>query len=208
VLSTLHTNDAPSAATRLSDMGAAPYLVAAGLIGVLAQRLARRLCEHCRIERPADELELRTLGLPTQPVPVWEPGGCGQCDGSGFRGRLGIFELLPVTPRVRELLLKRAPADAIRDAARSTGMATLGHDAWRKVQQGLTTLEEVRPLLSLLADEAPLCPGCGCSVRFNFRVCPTCGRTLRRKCPCGVSLEEAWRRCPGCGAPAHAALTG
>jgi type IV pilus assembly protein PilB len=199
VLSTLHTNDAPTAATRLAEMGAAPYLVAAGLIGVLAQRLARRLCEHCRVRRTAESDELEALGLPAQPVTLYEPGGCGRCEGSGYRGRLGIFELLTVTGSVRDRILRRAPTDAIREAGRTAGLLTLGQDAWLKARAGLTGLEEVRPLLSLLADEAALCPRCSQSVRAAHRFCPGCGFGLRRRCSCGAALEEGWQWCPRCG---------
>ena len=202
VLSTLHTNDAPSAATRLAEMGAAPYLVAAGLIGVLAQRLARRLCPRCRLAADVPPERLRALGLPPVPLTLAEPGGCSACDGTGYRGRVGIFELLAVDARIRPLILKRAPAHAIRDAARRNGLRTLGQDAWEKVRAGHTTLEEVTPLLALMAEEVPLCAGCGGEVRAGFRVCPACGHALRRRCACGGSLETGWRRCPSCGAPA------
>lgn len=200
VLSTVHTNDAPTAATRLAEMGAPQYLVAAGLIGIVAQRLARRLCEHCRIERLADPRELDAVGLPPRPITLYEPGGCTRCDGTGYRGRVGLFELLAVTGRVREMILRRKPADAIRDAARADGYASLGHDAWCKVQAGATSLDEVRPLLSLLADETSSCPDCGEPTRVPHRFCTACGRALRSNCPCGVSLEAHWRNCPRCGA--------
>ena len=203
VLSTLHTNDAPTAATRLAEMGAPPYLVAAGLIGVLAQRLARRLCEHCRVRRAADPEELRALGLPPHTVTLHDAGGCGRCDGQGYRGRVGIFELLPVTTRVRELILRRAPADAIRDAGRGAGMLTLGQDAWQKVRAGHTSLEEVRPLLSLLADEVTSCASCSEPVRAGHRVCPACGVQLRKRCSCGAPLEDRWKHCARCGRAAQ-----
>jgi type IV pilus assembly protein PilB len=202
VLSTLHTNDAPAAATRLAEMGAAPYLVAGGLIGVLAQRLARRLCDRCRRPGPADPARLAALGLPVVPVTIAEAVGCAACDGAGYRGRTGIYELLAVDARVRALILKRAPAHTIREAARRQGLRTLGQGAWERVRAGITTLDEVAPLLGLLADETPLCPGCGGDVRASFRMCPACGHHLRRRCGCGAPLEEQWCRCPACGATA------
>lgn len=204
VLSTLHTNDAPGAVARLCEMGAPRYLIAGALIGVLAQRLARRLCPHCKVERDTDPEELRALGLPATPVRLHEPRGCERCHGTGFHGRVGIFELLVVDARIRELILRDAGADAIREAARAAGMRTLGHDAWRKLVQGLTSLDEVRPLLSLLADEAPSCPVCGHGIQTWFDHCPDCGHTLRRRCECGQALEEGWRRCPACGVEAGA----
>ncbi|HEX6939834.1 MAG TPA: ATPase, T2SS/T4P/T4SS family [Longimicrobiales bacterium] len=205
VLSTLHTNDAPGAVARLVEMGTPRYLVAGALIGVLAQRLARRLCTHCREPREAAGDELRRLGLPGRPTTVYDARGCTRCDGTGYHGRVGIFELLVVDARIRRLVLRRAPADAIRDAARAGGMTPLGGDAWNKVRAGLTSLDEVRPLLSLLADEAPVCPGCGASIRHDFLVCPGCGLTLRSRCACGTPLEDGWRHCPVCAAAANGA---
>ncbi|HEX7091701.1 MAG TPA: ATPase, T2SS/T4P/T4SS family [Longimicrobiales bacterium] len=201
VLSTLHTNDAPGAIARLAEMGAPAYLVAGGLIGVLAQRLARRLCPHCREPYDADAAELAELGLPARPVRLHRPRGCAQCEGTGYRGRIGIHELLVVDARIRELILRRAAADLIRDAARAAGMETLGQDAWNKVRAGLTSLAEVRPLLTLLADEAPLCPACGHPLAAGFLHCAGCGRPLRPRCRCGATLEAGWRCCPACGAP-------
>ncbi|HEY8484563.1 MAG TPA: ATPase, T2SS/T4P/T4SS family [Longimicrobiales bacterium] len=199
VLSTLHTNDAPGAVARLVEMGAPPYLVAGALIGVLAQRLARRLCPDCRVPCDPDPDRLRALGLP--PHTLYAPRGCPRCDGQGYRGRTGIFELLVVDGRIRELILRRASADAIRDAARDAGMEPMSHDAWRKLRDGTTSLEEVEPLLTLLADEAPLCPECGAGLRASYVACPGCGRRLRDRCACGATLENDWRCCAYCGAP-------
>ena len=125
VLSTLHTNDAPSAVTRLFDMGAQPYLVAASLVGIIAQRLVRRVCAACR------------------------GNGCGDCDGVGFKGRVGVYEVMPVSPEIRALINRRAGADVIRNSASDNGMASLGLDAERKVTAGLTTAAEAAPLLLL-----------------------------------------------------------
>ena len=199
VLATLHTNDAPGAVARLLEMGAPPYLVAGTLIGVLAQRLARRLCPQCRVPRTAPPHELRDLGLPARATTVYEPGGCARCDGTGYHGRIGIFELLPVDAAIRERILARVGSDAVRDAARAAGMRTLGEDAWGKVRAGITSLDEVRPLLALLADEARLCSRCGAPVQASFAHCTGCGRRLFPRCACGTALEPGWRYCHGCG---------
>jgi type IV pilus assembly protein PilB len=204
VLSTVHTNDAPSAASRLMEMGAPAYLIAAGLIGILAQRLARRLCEHCALRRPARPDEVRFLGAAATNLTLFAANGCSRCDSTGYRGRIGIFEFLSVDARVRRLLTKRAPADVIRETARAQGMRTLGQDAWDKVRAGLTTLEEVRPLLGALAEDSPSCARCGDAIRPNFRICPSCGARLRSICACGVALESRWRQCPQCGTPTGA----
>jgi hypothetical protein len=113
---------------------------------------------------------------------------------------VGIYELLVVDTRIRELIMKRASTDAIRDAARAGGMRTLGHDAWEKVREGVTTMEEVRPFIALLEEEAPVCPGCGTGVRGDFAACTGCGRVLRERCACGRWFEEGWECCAGCGA--------
>lgn len=202
VLSTLHTNDASSAPARLYEMGAPPYLVAGGLIGVLAQRLARRLCVHCRAQHTAGPDELGALGLPHRPAQVFAPVGCARCDGTGFHGRVGVFELLAVSPRMRERIVRRAPADALREVARTDGMIPLSTDAWAKVQAGMTSIREVAPLLALGAADSTLCPGCTTPVRTAFDVCPACGAPLRRRCVCGRRLDDTWQFCPACAATA------
>jgi general secretion pathway protein E len=146
VFSTLHTNDAAGAISRLLEMGVQDYLLSSSLLGVLAQRLVRRLCPHCRSEVPfnemhglAAELELRDHTLQS----VWEAVGCDACSGTGYLGRVGIFELLPVTSEICKVLVQRADAGAIRSLAVQMGMRLLRDDGWDKVRQGVTTLAEV-----------------------------------------------------------------
>jgi type IV pilus assembly protein PilB len=182
VLSTLHTNDAPSTVTRLIEMGAAPYLIAGGLIGIVAQRLARRLCTSC--------------GGAT---------GCARCD-NGYRGRVGIYEVLTLDSRIRQLIVRRAPAHALREAARNAGMISLAQDARAKVDAGLTSTAEVQPLLALLDDDAPSCIRCGTPLHSGYVACPGCGTPLRRRCACGASLDLAWRCCPSCGKAVQVSL--
>ena len=198
VLSTLHTNDAASAPARLYEMGAPPYLVAAGLIGVLAQRLARRLCAYCRAQRLMRARDLAALGLPPRDAQVFVPIGCARCDGTGYRGRVGIFELLTVTPRMRQRIVRRAPADSLGELARAEGLVRMGDDAWTKVLQGVTTITEVAPLLALREVDTPVCPKCAAPARANFNACTSCGEVLRRRCRCGVRIDEGWRFCPAC----------
>ncbi|MEX1182556.1 MAG: ATPase, T2SS/T4P/T4SS family [Gemmatimonadota bacterium] len=201
VLSTLHTNDAASAPARLYEMGAPPYLVAGGLIGVLAQRLARRLCVHCRAQRVARASELGALGLPSRDAQVFAPVGCARCEGTGYRGRTGVFELLVVSHRIRNRIVRRAPADALSETARAEGLLPMGHDAWHKVLSGVTTLEEVAPLFALGSLDTALCPGCNAPTRSAFDACPACGMRLRRRCPCGARLDDGWLHCAACAAP-------
>jgi type IV pilus assembly protein PilB len=202
VLSTLHTNDASSAPARLYEMGAPAYLVAGGLIGVLAQRLARRLCVHCRAQRLARSAELSALGLPARDTQVFAAVGCRRCDGTGYRGRVGIYELLVVSHRIRDRIIRRAPADAVSAAARAEGLIPLGHDAWEKVRAGVTTLSEVAPLFALGALDTALCPECAAPTRSSFNACPACGNRLRRRCGCGARLDDDWSWCPACAAAA------
>jgi type II secretory ATPase GspE/PulE/Tfp pilus assembly ATPase PilB-like protein len=201
VLSTVHTNDAPSAATRLIDMGAPAWLIAAGLIGVLAQRLARRLCDHCAHERVVPAAELAALGLPARDTVVREARGCHRCEGSGYRGRVGIMEMMVVDTKVRDQIARAASAESIREAARDGGCASLANDAWRKVSAGLTSIAEVRPILALAAEGGlGECGSCGASVRPAFRACPGCGSRLRSTCACGAVVVTGWRYCTHCAA--------
>jgi type II secretory ATPase GspE/PulE/Tfp pilus assembly ATPase PilB-like protein len=144
VFSTLHTNDAPGALTRLVDMGVEPYLVASSLEAVLAQRLVRVLCKACKQEdqSPAAQAFKAQVGIPAN-VKVYRSVGCRDCRQTGFRGRHAIFEWMDSDNEIRELILKHASSDVVRDAARRGGMRTLAEDGWRLVRQGITTVEEV-----------------------------------------------------------------
>ena len=146
VLSTLHTNDAPSAITRLTEMGVEPFVVASSITAVLAQRLARRLCEHCRepYEPTADELE--KAGFDAGTAQLWRPGSCERCT-RGYRGRVGVFQLLLMTEEVRRLAARDVAADEIEAAGKAAGMRTLWEDGVDKVLAGLTTLDELRRIL-------------------------------------------------------------
>jgi type II secretory ATPase GspE/PulE/Tfp pilus assembly ATPase PilB-like protein len=198
VLSTLHTNDAASAPARLYEMGAPPYLVAGGLVGVLAQRLARRLCGHCRAQRVMRAAQLAAFGVAARDTQVFVPVGCERCDGTGYRGRIGIFELLSVSPALRQKILRRAAPDALRAHAQTEGLVLMGADAWVKVQAGLTTLAEVAPLLLTAADAVAVCPSCNTVARAPFLACTHCGARLRARCRCGRNLERDWHFCPAC----------
>jgi type IV pilus assembly protein PilB len=146
VLSTLHTNDAPSAVTRMVDMGVEPFLIAASVIGVLAQRLGRRICPNCKepYKPPADALRRVGFKLDDVDSVVFYRGrGCEQCRHSGYRTRLGIFELMMLNEEIQDLIVKRAPLSEVRNAALASGMKTLKMDGFQKVLEGLTTVEEV-----------------------------------------------------------------
>ncbi len=147
VFSTLHTNDAPSAITRLIDMGIKPFLVASSIQAIMAQRLIRIICEECKTEDPnPDSRVLKMLGFTPEELEgrmIWKGVGCKRCAGTGYRGRKGIFEMLVMNSELRELAFNRAPANQLRRAARASGMRSLLEDGKLKILRGLTTPAEL-----------------------------------------------------------------
>lgn len=142
VLSTLHTNDAPSAVTRLVDMGIEPFLVASSLIGVLAQRLVRVICPKCKSSYNPSAVLLKEMGLGPDTV-LFKGKGCNHCKNTGYRGRLAIFQFMAMTSEIRDLVIKSSSADQIQKEARKTGMMSLREDGLNKAREGFTTIEEV-----------------------------------------------------------------
>lgn len=147
VLSTLHTNDAPSAVARMTDMGLEPYLISATVIGVLAQRLGRRNCSHCAEPYEVKQSELRRFGFevtdPEATVTLYRGRGCEDCRFTGFRGRIGVYELMRMNAEIAELVVRRAPLADIKAAAKANGMHELREDGLLKILAGTTTPEEV-----------------------------------------------------------------
>jgi type IV pilus assembly protein PilB len=144
VLSTLHTNDAPSAITRLVEMGIEPFLVASAIDCVVAQRLARTLCAHCKKRTLIAAEVLRDHGFPAEfPIEAYEPGGCTRCGGMGYRGRIGLYEVMVMNEEIRSLALQRASADQLGAAAVRGGMRRLREDGLDKVKHGLTSVAEI-----------------------------------------------------------------
>ena len=144
VMSTVHTNDAPGAVTRLVDMGVEPFLVASSLIGVLAQRLVRTICPKCPEDYEPTPEELRGIGLDPSKVKTLRRGrGCSHCQQSGYRGRLGIYELMLIDDEIRKLILKNVDSGSLKARAKEKGMRTLLEDGADKVLAGITTCEEI-----------------------------------------------------------------
>ncbi|MEA1927652.1 MAG: ATPase, T2SS/T4P/T4SS family, partial [Candidatus Auribacterota bacterium] len=146
VFSTLHTNDAAGAVTRLLDMGVEPYLVSSSVVGIMAQRLVRNICPHCRESYPAREESLREIGLTLDDLPdgkLYRGLGCEKCYQSGYMGRSGIFEILLVDDDIRRMILERTNTGVIKKAALKKGMLTLRMSGAQKVAEGITTIEEV-----------------------------------------------------------------
>jgi type II secretory ATPase GspE/PulE/Tfp pilus assembly ATPase PilB-like protein len=146
VFSTLHTNDAPSAFTRLIDMGIEPFLVASSVEAVMAQRLVRTICPHCLEEQKVEPNYLRRIGFPEEEIGTakfWHGRGCEACRQLGYQGRMGIYELLLLNESLRPLILNRSPASTIAQKAMEQGMRSLRTDGWNKVRECKTTIEEV-----------------------------------------------------------------
>ncbi len=144
VLSTLHTNDAPSAITRLTEMGIEPFLSASALDCVVAQRLVRTLCTHCRKPTTLSRSALEVAGFPSdEDIQAYEPVGCSRCGGSGYKGRRGLYEVMRLSEEIRTLTVERASADAINAVAVEQGMRPLREDGFDRVKQGITSIAEV-----------------------------------------------------------------
>jgi len=155
VLSTLHTNDAPSAVTRLMEVGVAPYLINATLLGVVAQRLVRTLCPHCKKQQAVDERQWRSLTQPWKvpaPKDTYNVEGCLECRNTGYLGRVGLYEILKVTPDLRSLVHENADLSALREQGHKEGMQPLRISGARKIAAGLTTMEEVMRVIPKLPD--------------------------------------------------------
>ncbi len=147
VVSTLHTNSSAGAVGRLIDMGIEPYLLADSIVGIIAQRLVRRLCPSCKREKLADEEELELLGYgenSKEKVTIFEPCGCDQCDNTGFKGRIGVYEILEISPRLKRVISRNSTAEEIKEVAMEEGMHTLRQSATRYVLEGITSVAEMK----------------------------------------------------------------
>ena len=146
VFSTLHTNDSPSAITRLIDLGIEPFLVASSVIAVMAQRLVRQICPHCKTAYEPEDEKLHSIGLKRSDLingVLYHGTGCDECLNTGYLGRIGIFELLVVDDLVRAQIMAKEDANVIKQRAVEKGLITLRMDGARKVVQGMTTIEDV-----------------------------------------------------------------
>ena len=204
VLSTLHTDDAPSTMTRLIDMGMEPYVMASALVGVVAQRLVRRLCASCRRQYTPEGETLRALNISEADAArfaFYRAVGCDDCNQTGYHGRIAIYEVMAVTEKVRRLVAQNAGEDMVREAAIAAGMTTLGEDGLAKVKAGVTTPEELLRVVTEVREMRTLCPGCSGAVAVDFMACPHCGHRLNAGCgKCGRSLQQGWQFCPFCAA--------
>jgi type II secretory ATPase GspE/PulE/Tfp pilus assembly ATPase PilB-like protein/RNA polymerase subunit RPABC4/transcription elongation factor Spt4 len=206
VLSTLHTDDAPSTVTRLMDMNMEPYVIASALVGVIAQRLVRRLCLSCRRQYTPEPDTLRALNITEADASrfvFYRAIGCEECNHTGYRGRIALYEVMRVSEKVRRLVAQRAGEDMVREAASEAGLITLGEDGLAKVKAGITTAEELLRVVTEVREMRTLCPGCGGAVAMDFMACPQCGHRLNASCnKCGRALQTGWQFCPFCASSA------
>ncbi|HXE71333.1 MAG TPA: ATPase, T2SS/T4P/T4SS family, partial [Candidatus Nitrosotenuis sp.] len=200
VLSTLHTNDSCSVPVRLRELGVSPYLITTGLKGVISQRLVRRLCMHCREPYRPDADICKILGLnPRDPATLYRAVGCKVCGGSGYYGRVGVFEILILSEKMKEMIFAGATGAQLAEQAARDGLRDLMEDAALRVIQGVTSLEEVMRVVPL-EERRALCPQCQHRVERYYQTCPFCSFHLwRNLCTtCGKEMEEGWRFCPYC----------
>jgi type IV pilus assembly protein PilB len=213
VLTTLHTNDAVRAITRIVDMGVEPFLVASSLTLVVAQRLVRRVCPDCSAPHKPSAEVLGMLGLTDQELEgsTSRMGrGCTNCAGSGYKGRTGIFEVLPVTAGIRAVLLENPTESALSAVAQAEGVSTLRMSALSAARRGITTYEEVLRVTHVDAVDPSSgrhCHTCTRQVEPEMSFCPWCRAPLaRHSCAsCGERLDGRWQGCPGCGTAVPAA---
>jgi type IV pilus assembly protein PilB len=203
VFSTLHTNDASAAVTRLVDMGVEPFLIASSLTLVVAQRLVRTPCQRCAAPYQPSPRTLQLLGLSDDDIAnahVVRGRGCDQCGQTGYLGRIAIFEVLPVDAALRAVLTARPTESAIRAAARASGVPSLRSDGIARALRGETTLEEVLRVTQVDSASGPRCHSCHRSVEEDMAFCPWCAASVERgSCPgCARRLDPEWRVCPWC----------
>ena len=204
VLSTVHTNDAAGAVTRLIDLGLEPFMVASSLVGVVSVRLVRKLCPRCKEAYETGAASLNRFA-PTRgekgSVTLYRARGCKHCNESGYHGRTGIFEVLDVDDAVRGLVLGNSSDHAIRQAAIEAGMRSIGEDGLKKVLAGDTTLDEVTRAVYLEEQTAKFCPSCGTVLVQEYAYCTKCGEFVGEHCEsCRRRFSPEWAFCPFCGA--------
>ena len=200
VLSTLHTNSAIASITRLLDMGIKSYVIADALVGIIAQRLVRRICPHCKTDDHPSEDLLRALKINNgETINAKKGAGCRKCNNSGYKGRLGIFEIFVVDSEMRRMMRGNASEGELMRSARQTGMTTLLEDALRKINAGLTTCEEVLRVFGPQNTIEITCNTCNRILEERYPYCPYCGALATGMCSnCGKFMYDDWQYCPHC----------
>ncbi len=200
VFTTLHTNDAPGAIMRLQEMEIEPFLIASSTIGVIAQRLLRKICINCREEYQPDNNTLEFLGIENRETLYYKGKGCEKCNGTGYKGRIGVYEVMKINDEIRDLIAKGANTSILRYTAQLSGMKTLVEYALDVASEGLTTLDEVIRVTFTGEGSSMICPGCSKPVGEEYYKCPFCQYEIKKTCNrCGVIIQNGWVSCAKCG---------
>jgi type II secretory ATPase GspE/PulE/Tfp pilus assembly ATPase PilB-like protein len=202
VLTSVHTNNSVATVLRLLDLGIDPFVLTSSITLVVAQRLVRVTCDACRQSYQPDSRVLERLGWNDPRFNFSQGKGCRACHGTGFKGRVGIYEFLRMTPAVREAINQRAPEPVIRKAAVQSGMVMLLEAARNKIREGKTTPEEVMRVIQWVDEGKTACPQCGKPLSKKTGKCKQCEPKLKRVCTsCRKTLDPVWQVCPHCASP-------
>jgi len=201
VLSTLHTNSALATIARLLDLGVDPFLITSSVSVIAAQRLARRICSKCKEPYTPSSGLLEKLKVENPDIVLYRGKGCAACAQTGYAGRVGLYEILRLTPTIKELIHRKASENELRKTAGLAGTRFLLEDAMDKVRTGMTTLEEVLRVIQLQEEEIVRCPKCSSFINMDFSSCPYCLYALKNLCSsCGQEMKLDWKICPYCNA--------
>jgi type IV pilus assembly protein PilB len=204
VLSTLHTNTAVAAITRLKNLGIPPYLIASSLNGIIGQRLVRKICDRCKqpyTPSPEELFKVRVRGKSPSSFKFHKGMGCAACNQTGYKGRVGVFEVLGIDSQLRDLIATDAIEETILKAAMDNGMRCMSEDGIEKITRGITTIDELFRVIYLKDEETVFfCQNCGGQVSQDLNSCPYCGYILVNQCPdCGGARDPKWKFCAHCG---------
>jgi type IV pilus assembly protein PilB len=207
VVAGVHADTPSAAVTRLAEAPVERSVIGSTLIGVIAQRLVRRLCMACRRQYTPDAETLRLLAIPeasAAEMVLYHAVGCDECHSTGYKGRIAVYEVMQITDRMRRLIAQGSAEDLVRATALDDGMVPLGEDGLAKVKAGITTADELLRVVTAVRAARAACPECGGAVAVDFKVCPRCAHRLGGGChKCGRDLQPDWDYCPYCAATAH-----
>jgi len=204
VLSSLHTNSSVASITRLIDMKVKPYLIASALEGILAQRLVRKICPHCKEQSQPDPEILNLLNISEKELEgqSYQGAGCEKCAESGYEGRTGLYELFIMNDIFRHFISSQYKESEMLKLAQSGGMDLLLDNGIEKVKSGLTTLAELLRVIGAQSRYERQCESCGLMIEATFMFCPHCSAKKHNYCSdCMIPLQDAWQACPNCGQP-------
>ncbi len=202
VFSSIHTNSAIGTITRLKNIGVLPYLIASSLNGIISQRLVRLLCPSCKESYTPDATEFANLGMckeELKDITFFRAKGCKECNYLGYKGRIGLFEVLVINKQIKKMILDEASEDDIEEVAVSFGMKKILIDGINKVSAGITTLSELNRIFAFEEESMNFCPECHGYLKSNFVACPFCCHSISAKCfSCGKHVHAEWKYCPFC----------